>query len=151
GIELRDAEAETLADVLGALRPPPVDLRSGAEGAHARDLHVVATLVLPGDHALDGDSVCVGLLELARDVATAAGDPLQHDRPRACPVVDDGRLDLVALAEVELTRCRVAELAQIDRRLGLAADGDERRAGADGDHPAADDVAHDDAALAGPR
>src|SRR5439155_25319239 len=149
GIELRDSEAETLADVLCALRPPAIDLRPRTEGPHPGDLHVVAALVLPRDHALDRDPVRVRLLELARDVAPAARDSLQHDRPRARPVVDDRRLDLVALPEMDLARRRIAKLAELDRRLGLAADGDEGRRGADRDHPSADDVADGDAALAG--
>src|SRR2546425_2965482 len=35
-------------------------------------------------------------------------------------------------------------LAELDRRLGLAPDGDEGRRGADGDHAPADDVARSD-------
>src|SRR5206468_6233557 len=147
--ELRDAEAKALPDVLRALDSPPVDLRSRAEGAHAPDLDVVAALVLAGDQALDRDPVREGLLELARDVPAAAGDPLQHDRPRARPVIDDRRLDLVALVELHFARHGIAELGELDRRLGLAPDGDEGRRGADGDHAPADDVPRSDTALTG--
>src|SRR3989449_4289621 len=146
-LELRDPEAEAQTDVLCPLDPPSIDLRSRAEGTHAPDLHVVAALVLAGDEALDRDPVRERLLELARDVPAAPGDPLQDDRPRARPVIDDGRLDLVALVELHLARRGVAELAELDRRLGLAPDGDEGRRGADGDHAPADDVARSDTAL----
>jgi hypothetical protein len=45
----------------------------------------------------------------------------------------------------------VAELADVDRGLGLAADRHEGRRRADGDHAAADDVAGGDATLSGLR
>src|SRR5207244_7208616 len=146
-LELRDPEAEALPDVLRAFDSPPVDLRSRAEGAYAPDLDVVAALVLAGDEALDRDPVRERLLELPGDVPAAAGDPLEHDRPRARPVIDDRRLDLVALVELHFARRGVAELAELDRRLGLAPDGDEGRRAADGDHAPADDVARSDTAL----
>src|SRR6185369_12785131 len=125
-----------------------IDLRPGTERAHAPDLHVVAALVLSGDHALDRDPVRERLLQLTGDVSAAAGDPLQRDRSRARAIVDDRRLDLVALAELNRTGRRIAELGEVDRRLGLVADRDERRRGADRDHGAADDVAGGDPALA---
>jgi len=148
-LELRDPEAETQTYVLRPLDSPSIDLRSRAEGTHAPDLHVVAALVLAGDEALDRDPVRERLLELARDVPAAAGDPLQNDRPRAGAVIDDRRLDLVAFVELHFARRGVAELAELDRRLGLAPDGDEGRRGADGDHAPADDVARSDTALTG--
>src|SRR5437870_8330302 len=77
-LELGDPEAEAQTDVLRPFDPPPIDLRSRAEGTHAPDLHVVAALVLAADEALDRDPVRERLLELARDVPAAAGDPLQH-------------------------------------------------------------------------
>src|SRR5262249_35804720 len=86
--------------------------------------------------------------ELPWDVATAAGDPLQHDRARAAAVVHHRRLDLVPFVESELSGRRIAELAEVDRRLGLAADGDEGCRGPDRDHPPTDDVAGRDAPLA---
>src|SRR5262249_46225689 len=63
-LELRDPETEALPDVLHALRPSPVDLRSRAEGTHAPDLYVVAALVLAGDEALDRDPVRECLFDL---------------------------------------------------------------------------------------
>src|SRR5262249_33567509 len=138
-LELRDPEAEALPDVLHALGPPPVDLRSRAEGTHAPDLHVVTALVLAGDEALDRDPVRERSFELARHMPAAAGDPFQDDRPRARPVIDDGRLDLVALVERDVTRRGVAELAELDHRLGLAPDRDEGRRRTDGDHAPTDD------------
>src|SRR5205814_10055617 len=86
GVEPGDAEAEALSDVLRALDPPAVDLRSGAEGAHAPDLHLVAALVLPGDHAFDRDRMLERLLELAGNVPPTPGDFSQHDRPGPRPV-----------------------------------------------------------------
>src|SRR5205814_8738382 len=134
--------------VLRAVGAPAVDLRSRAERAHVADLYVVAALVLAGDETLDRDAVRERLLELTRDVAATAGDALQHDRPRAAAVVHDRRLDLVSLVELNLARLRIAELAEVDRRLGLAADGDEGGRRANRDHPPADDVPGCDPPLA---
>jgi len=62
--------------------------------------------------------------DFERKSPSVPGHPLQHDRPRARPVVDD-------------------------RHLGLAPDGDEGRRGADGDHAPADNVPRGDTALTG--
>src|SRR5439155_577433 len=105
--------------VLRPLDPPPIDLRSRAEGTYAADLHVVAALVLAGDEPLDRDPVRERLLELARDVPAAAGDPLQNDRPRARPVIDDRRRDLdhagAATAEGGKMQGRLGKVERDDR------------------------------------
>src|SRR5262249_1844734 len=98
-LELRDAEAQALAGVVRACHAAAVDLRAGTEGAYAADLHLIASLDLARDHAVHRNSVHERLLELAGHVAPAAGDALQHDRARARAVLDDRRLDLVALLQ----------------------------------------------------
>src|SRR5262249_52704611 len=147
-LELRDAKAEPFADVGPTLDAPPVDLGAGAERPDASELHLVAALDLARHHAFHWDPVRERLLELARQVAAAARDPLQHDRAAARAVVHHGRLDLVSLLDAHRPRAGVAKLGDVDRGLGLAADGHERGRRAHRDHAAANDFAGTETLLA---
>ncbi|MFN8640675.1 MAG: hypothetical protein U0802_03065 [Candidatus Binatia bacterium] len=141
-LDLGDAEAQALADVLRRLAAAAVDLRPRTEGAHRADLHLVAALHLRGHQPLDGDAVRQRLLELAGDVAAAADGAFQHHRARAAAVVHHRRLDLVADRQPRRARGRVDELGEVDHRLALAADLDEGAAPAERDHPTAHHLAH---------
>ena len=141
GLELRDAEAQPLADVGPALDASPVDLGSGAERAHAADLHAVAALDLARDDAFHRDAIGERLLELARQVAPSARDTLEDDRPALRAVVHDGRLDLVALLQGHRSGLLVAELGDVDGGFRLAAHRHECGRRAHRDHPASYDLA----------
>ena len=72
--DLGDAEAQALADVLGGIAAPEVDLRRRTERALPDHLHLEPALVLPRDHALDRDAVRRAL---------AAARPARGPRVRA--------------------------------------------------------------------
>src|SRR6185369_13541904 len=128
--DLGDAKRKALADVFRRryailAAATQIDLRTGAERAQAGDLHFVSALGLAGDEPFDGYAELERLLELGSGVTAAPEHAREHRASRARTVVEHGCLNDVADRDADLSGRRIAELGEVDRTLGLVADGDE--------------------------
>ena len=114
-----------------------VDLRERTERALAGDAHLVAALHRPLDLAFHGEAGLEGVLELALRGGVAHALAREHD---AAAGRDDHRLDAIADRDLDVA-VGVLQLREVDLRLALAADVDERHLRAEGDDGALDGLA----------
>ncbi len=114
--------------------PHDVDLGGGAEGALSGDAHLVTALHRPLDPSLDREPRMKGVFELPR-ARRAARELAREGQPAVCR--HDHRVDPLADGDLE-DAVLVLQLVELDDRLALAADVDERRVGADRDDRAFD-------------